>query len=125
MDKELHIVDAVDIKSDGRTIGFIRVLVSDKNDSSNKVIHRGIKEAIKHLIDEGFDVIRRIDDYKDDNPGMHVITENMASPTNERSRVSIQSGTMEKFPNFERIHDALIRHMIIKGFKMRPNERIL
>src|SRR5690349_13730468 len=105
MDEELHILDAIEIKTNGRTTGFIRVLVSDKNDSSNKAIHRGIKEAIKHLIDEGFDVIRRTcDDYKDDSQGgMHVILENMVPPTNQHLLVSIQSGTLDMFPNFERI----------------------
>ena len=117
MDEELHILDAIEIKSNGRTIGFIRVLVSDKNNSSNKAIHRGIKEAIKHLIDEGFDVIRRTCDYRDDSPGMHVILENMVPPTNQHLLVSIQSGTMDMFPNFDRIHNALIQHMILKGFK--------
>lgn len=117
MDQERHILDGVDIKSNGRTIGFIRVLVSDKNDPSNKAIHGGIKEAIKHLIDEGFDVIRRIDDYKDDSQSMHVILENMVPPTNEHLIVCIQSGTMDKLPNFDRIHNALIQHMTVKGFK--------
>jgi hypothetical protein len=117
MDEELHILDAIEIKSNGRTIGFIRVLVRDKNNSSNKAIHRGIKEAIKHLIDEGFDVIRRTGDYRDDSPGMHVILENMVPRTNQHLLVSIQSGTMDMFPNFDRIHNALIQHMILKGFK--------
>jgi hypothetical protein len=69
------------------------------------------------LIDEGFDVIRRTCDYRDDNPAMHVILENMVPPTNQHLLVSIQSGTLDKFPNFERIHNALIQHMIVKGFK--------
>src|SRR5690242_7939406 len=109
MDEELHILDAIEIKSNGRMIGFIRVLVSDKNDSSNEAIHRGIKEAIRHLIDEGFDVIRRTGhDYKDDSQGdMHLILENMIPPTNEHLIVSIQLGVMNMFPNFERIHNAL------------------
>jgi hypothetical protein len=118
MEQEQHMVDGIDIESDGGKIAFIRVFVSNKDNSSTKVIHRGIKEAIKHFIDEGFDVIRRTsDDYKDDSPGMHVIVENMVSGTNEHSRVSIRSGNMDKFPNFDRIHDALIQHMTVKGFK--------
>ena len=116
--EEQHIVDGLDIKSDGRTIAFIRISVSNKDNSSIKVIRGGIKEAIKHLIDEGFDVIRRrIDGYKDDIPGMHVIVENMASGKNEHSIVSIRSGTMNELPNFDRIYDALIKHMTLKGFK--------
>jgi hypothetical protein len=118
MEQEQHMVDGIDIESDGRTVAFIRVFVSNKDYSSNKIIHRGIKEAIKHLIDEGFDVIRRTsDDYKDDSPGMNVIVENMALGTNEHSRVSIRSGNMDKYPNFDRIHGALIQHMTVKGFK--------
>jgi acylphosphatase len=66
MQEEHHFVDGVDIKSNGRTIAFIRAYVSNKNNSSIKVIHTGIKEAMKHFINEGFDVIRRTgDDYKD------------------------------------------------------------
>ncbi len=57
MEQEQHIVDGLDIKSDGRTIAFIRVFVSNKDYSSNKVIRGGIKETIKILIDKGFDVI--------------------------------------------------------------------
>ena len=119
MGEEYHIVDGVDIKSNGRTIGFIRVLVNNKRDSSdNSIIHRGIKEAIKHLIDEGFDVIRRTGDGYQEEASMHIIVENMVSPAKENSIVSVRSGIMDKFPNFERIHDALIQHMVLKGFKM-------
>jgi hypothetical protein len=118
MEHEHHMVEGLDIESDARMIAFIRIFISNKDASSTKVIHRGIKEAIKHLIEEGYDVIRRTSDgYKDDSPGMDVIVENMASRTNAPSRVSIRSGNMDKFPNFDRIHDALIQHMTIKGFK--------
>ena len=106
------------IESDGRKIAFIRVFVSYKDNSSIKVIHCGIKEAIKHLIYEGFDVIRRTgDDYKDGGADMQVIVERMVSGTNEHLIVSIRSGSMDKFRNFDRINDALIQHMAVKGFK--------
>lgn len=118
MEHEQHIVDGLDIKSDGRTIAFIRVLVRNNDKFSNKAIQSGIKETIKILIDKGFDVIRRTsDDYNDDSPGMHIIVENMASAKNEHTIVSIRSGTMDKFSIFDRIHDTLIQHMILKGFK--------
>jgi hypothetical protein len=48
---------------------------------------------------------------------MHVILENMASSTNEHSIVSIRAGSMDKFPNFDTVHNALIQHMTAKGFK--------
>lgn len=118
MEQEQHIVDGIDIKSDGRTIAFIRVLVRNNDKFSNKAIQSGIKETIKILIDKGFDVIRRTsDDYNDDSPGMHIIVENMASAKNGHTIVSIRSGTMDKFSIFDRIHDTLIQHMILKGFK--------
>ena len=111
-------VEGLDIESDGRMIAFMRIFISNKDTSSTRIIHKGIKEAIKHLIEEGYDVIRRTSDgYKDDSPGMNVIVENMASRTNAPSRVSIRSGNMDKFPNFDRIHNVLIQHMTIKGFK--------
>lgn len=111
-------VEGLDIESNGRKIAFIQVFVNHRDAFSIKVIHSGIKEAIKHLIEEGFDVIRRTgNDYKDDSSDMHVIVESMASDTNEHSRVSIRSGDMDKIPNFGRIHDALIQHMTVKGFK--------
>jgi hypothetical protein len=115
MEQEQHIVDGLDIKSDGRTIAFIRVLVRNNDKFSNKAIQSGIKETIKILIDKGFDVIRRTSD--DYSPGMHIIVENMASAKNEHTIVSIRSGTMDKFSIFDRIHDTLIQHMILKGFK--------
>ena len=116
MEQEQHVVDGVDIKSDGRTIAFIRVLVRNNDKFSNKAIQSGIKETIKILIDKGFDVIRRTsDDY--DDAGMHIIVENMASAKNEHNMVSIRSGTMDKFSIFDRIHDTLIQHMILKGFR--------
>jgi hypothetical protein len=118
MEHEHHMVDGIDIESDGKMIAFIRVFINNKDTSSTKAIHKGVKEAIKHLNEEGYDVIRRTShDYKDDSPGMHVIVEYMGSSTNEHSRVSIRTGNMDKFPNFERIHNALIQHMIVKGFK--------
>ncbi len=46
-----------------------------------------------------------------------MILENMASSTNEHSIVSIRSGNMDKFPNFDRTHNALIQHLTGKGFK--------
>ncbi len=111
-------VDGLDIKSDGRTIAFIRVFVSNNDNFSNKAIQSGIKETIKILIDKGFDVIRRTsDDYKDDIPGMHIIVENLASGKNKHCIVSIRSGTVDKFSIFDRIHDALIHHMVLKGFR--------
>ena len=116
MEEEHHIVNGVNIKSNGRTIAFIRVFVSNKDNSSIKVIHSGIKEAIKHLIDEGFDVIRRTgDDYKDEDEdlSMQVIVENMTSPKKETT-VSVQSGSLNISPIFNRILDALIQHMILK-----------
>lgn len=92
MEQDQQMVDGIDIESDSRTVAFIRVFVSNKDYSSNKVIHKGIKEAITHLIEEGFDVIRRTsDNYEDDSPNMHVIVENMAWGTNEHTRVSIRS----------------------------------
>lgn len=117
MEQEQHIVDGLDIKSDGRTIAFIRVLVRNNDKFSNKAIQSGIKETIKILIDKGFDVIRRTSDDYDDSHGMHIIIENMASAKNEHTMVSIRSGTMDKFSIFDRIHDTLIQHMILKGFK--------
>lgn len=91
MEQEQHIVDGLDIKSDGRTIAFIRVLVRNNDRFSNKAIQSGIKETIKILIDKGFDVIRRTsDDYNNDSPGMHIIVENMASAKNEHTIVSIR-----------------------------------
>ena len=54
---------------------------------------------------------------KDDIPGMHIIVENLASGKNEHWIVSIQFGTMDKFSIFDRIHDALIQHMVLKGFR--------
>ena len=119
MEEEHHIVDGVYIRYNGRTIAFIRVFVSDKDNSSIKVIHRGIKEAIKHFIDEGFDVIRGTgDDYKGEDEGlnMNVIVENMISPA-KGTTVSIQSSTINELQIFNRIHDALIQHMVLKGFK--------
>ena len=58
MEQKQHIVDGLGVKSDGTTIAFIRVVVCNEDDSFNNVIHGGIREAIKNLIDEGFDVIR-------------------------------------------------------------------
>lgn len=52
----------------------------------------------------------------DVSPNMHVILENMASSTNEYSIVSIRSGDMDKFPNFDRTLNALIQRMTVKGF---------
>jgi hypothetical protein len=100
MEQEQHIVDGLDIKSDGRTIAFIRVLVRNNDKFSNKAIQSGIKETIKILIDKGFDVIRRTSDDYDDSPGMYIIIENMASAKNEHIIVSIRSGTMDKFSIF-------------------------
>ena len=118
MEQEQHLVDGLDIKSDGRTIAFIRIFLSNNDNSSTKAIQSGIKETIKILIDKGFDVIRRTsDDYMDDTSGMHLIVENMASGKNEHWIISIRSGTIDKFSIFDRIHDALIHHMVLKGFR--------
>jgi hypothetical protein len=117
MKQERHMVDGPDIESHGRVIAIILVFVSNKDNSSTKVIHSRSKEAIKHLLEEGFNVIQIARGIYDDSPGMHLILEKMASSTNEHSIVSIRSGNMDKFPNFDRTHNALIQHMTVKGFK--------
>ena len=117
MEQKQHIVDGLGVKSNGRTIAFIRAYVSNKDNSSIKVIHSGIKEAIKHFIDEGFDVIRGTSDgFEDKSPNLQLIVETLTSPAKE-TIVSIQSGYTNKVPNFDRIYDALIQHMVLKGFK--------
>lgn len=79
-------------------------------------LYSGSKEAIKHLLEKGFNVKQRARGIYDDSPGMHVILEKMASSTNEYSIVSIRSGNMDKFPNFDRTLNALIQRMTVKGF---------
>ncbi len=71
MKQERHMVDGLDIESHGRMIAFIRVIVSNKGNSSTKVIHSRSKEAIKHLLEGGFNVIQIARGIYDDSPGMH------------------------------------------------------
>jgi hypothetical protein len=47
--------------------------LSVKDNSSTKVIHSGSKEAIKHLLEEGFNVKQRARGIYDDSPGVRVI----------------------------------------------------
>ena len=49
MEQELHIVDGVDIKSNGRTIAFIQSSVSNKDNSSKKVTYKCNKGGHKTL----------------------------------------------------------------------------
>ena len=56
------------------------------------------------------------DGFEDKGPDLHVIVETLITPAKETT-VSIQSGNTNKVPNFNRIYDALIQHMILKGFK--------
>lgn len=114
MEQKQHIVDGLGVKTDDTTIAFIRIFVNNEESSFNNVIHGGIIEAIKNLIDEGFVVIRgTVDGFEDKDPNLRVIVE---VPAKEIT-LSIQCGNMNKVPNFDRIYDALIQHLVLKGFK--------